>query len=256
LPRRPHGRLTDGAHRGRGWSDAWTSSEEGLAYLETRPYYFVRLQPDGTFLVSGVAAGQYELALKLYEPPADGCLVHPIATKVVPFEVSEKEAAATGRLDLGNIPVEAMPTLQPGDSVPDFEFETIDGKKNSLADLRGQHVLLSFWATWCGACVQQLPALEELHREHADGGELTMVSLNLDADREAARQFIIQRKFPWLNACLGDWSATPIPTQFGVGSAPTYFLITPDGTLAHRGYNIAETKEKLSATLNQSGPTP
>ncbi|HEY6620508.1 MAG TPA: TlpA disulfide reductase family protein [Steroidobacteraceae bacterium] len=53
---------------------------------------------------------------------------------------------------------------------PDFQVTTFDGRKLSLADFKGQVVLLNFWATWCGPCKQELPLLEDYHREqHAAG---------------------------------------------------------------------------------------
>jgi thiol-disulfide isomerase/thioredoxin len=53
---------------------------------------------------------------------------------------------------------------------PDFQVTTFDGRKLSLADFKGQVVVLNFWATWCGPCKQELPLLEDYHREqHAAG---------------------------------------------------------------------------------------
>ncbi|HEX3397730.1 MAG TPA: redoxin domain-containing protein [Steroidobacteraceae bacterium] len=53
---------------------------------------------------------------------------------------------------------------------PDFQVTTFDGRKLSLADFKGQVVVLNFWATWCGPCKRELPLLENYHRkEHAAG---------------------------------------------------------------------------------------
>ena len=87
-----------------GWNNAWTSTREGLAFIETLHTYFVVLDADGRFQISGVPAGDYDLALRLYEPPGDGCLVSPVGSRIVRFQVTE-QAARAASFDLGEIPV-------------------------------------------------------------------------------------------------------------------------------------------------------
>jgi peroxiredoxin len=232
----------------RGWSDAWTSTEEGLAYLETRPHYFVKLNRDGTFVVSGVPAGQYELALRIYEPPTAGCLVSPVGSRVIPFEVTERDEQA-GRLSLGDLPVEASLGPQPPDMAPDFEFETTMGGSERLSNYRGRHVLVNFWATWCGPCMASLPGLRKIH-DQFESDRLAVVSLSLDADKDAARTFIQEQNLPGIHGLLGEWSQTSVPSQYGISSAPAYFLIAPDGKLIYRGYDLAELSKSLEGTLD------
>ena len=67
----------------KGWRDTWMQTREGLTYLSTFPTWFVKLKPDGSFRVSGVPAGEYDLAVSVYAKPS-GCLVDPLARRSGP----------------------------------------------------------------------------------------------------------------------------------------------------------------------------
>ena len=214
---------------GDGWSDAWTNTQEGGAYLQTLDHYFVKPEPDGRIRVSGVEPGEYDLALHLYGS-TEGCLVHPVGVTVVRVTVPEGQSA----LDLGTIKVPALAGLKAGDAAPALDFTGLDGKRQNLADARGKYVLIDFWATWCGPCVTRIPDVENLRLKFADKLDLLVVGANLDQDLGRAKAFLSERKLPWEHALLGDWSSTDVPKRFAVSSVPTYVLIGPDGrVLAH-----------------------
>ena len=81
---------------------------------------------------------------------------------------------ALGLAVLGLAGLSAAPALAArpvvGQPAPNFEVTTLDGTKVSLADLKGQVVILNFWATWCGPCKQELPLLDRYYRIRKSAG--------------------------------------------------------------------------------------
>ena len=69
--------------------------------------------------------------------------------------------------------------VEVGTRAPDFQARDLDGRPVSLAELRGEVVLLNVWATWCGPCRDEMPSMERLHRELAPQG-LRIVAVSVD----------------------------------------------------------------------------
>jgi thiol-disulfide isomerase/thioredoxin len=71
-------------------------------------------------------------------------------------------------------------TLSDPKPLPEVTFEDADGQQVSLADFRGQVVVLNLWATWCAPCRDEMPSLDRLQAEHGAGDDLEVVALSLD----------------------------------------------------------------------------
>lgn len=67
---------------------------------------------------------------------------------------------------------------------PDFSLQSMDGGMVKLSDLRGQVVMVNFWATWCGPCRQEMPHLEALYQRYGDLG-FTLLGVNVEEDRKS-----------------------------------------------------------------------
>ena len=88
-------------------------------------------------------------------------------------------AMATAGLDI---------SAKEGALAPDFLLETMDDSELRLSDLRGQPVVLNFWATWCKPCRQEMPRFVEAYDEHADEG-LVVVAVNMQEGKGIVRPF-------------------------------------------------------------------
>ena len=228
----------DGAIRGE-------TPRKAAHYLDTLHNWFVKPDPDGRIKISGVEPGEYELAVNLYGT-TEGCLVHPLATRVIPLSIKPGDAT----LDLGKLSIPSLALPKVGDLAPEFEFVDLKGEKSSLVRLRGQRVLLDFWATWCGPCVSNLPEVERIRQQHAADGGLSVIGVNLDAETDRAKEFLKIRSLPWRHALLGDWSSTDVPRRFAISSVPAYVLIDADGRIVAQEYSV----EKVAAKLDSLAP--
>ena len=178
----------------------------------------MKLAPDGTFRISGVPPGEYDLAVAVYAKPT-GCLVDPLPRAVIPVKVT----TAKGEMALPDIAAEVVPIPAVGDT-PALDYRRADGTVGTLADYRGRYTVVHFWASWCGPCKRQLPALRRLQERFAARG-LAMLSLSLDEDQAAWQGALKQLNLRWPQGRLAAAG------EAGVSSVPAYWVIDPTGRI-------------------------
>jgi len=103
---------------------------------------------------------------------------------------------------LGAFLVWRAPAVSPtaiGNVAPDFSLADLDGNPIRMADLRGRPVIVNFWASWCGPCVEEFPLLSEAATRHADDG-LVVVGIVWQDKSEAARTFMARNGATWSSA--------------------------------------------------------
>lgn len=85
------------------------------------------------------------------------------------------------------------------ESAPDFTLPGDGGQAISLSDLRGQVVMINFWASWCGPCRQEMPLLEQIHQRYESLG-FTLLGVNVEENSSDAKAFLEDRpvSFPIL----------------------------------------------------------
>jgi thiol-disulfide isomerase/thioredoxin len=110
---------------------------------------------------------------------------------------------------------------------PSAEFRTLDGAVTSLADFRGQVVLVNFWATWCAPCIKEMPALERLHQALAGEG-LAVLAVSQDRNGAAVvNPFLARIGLQHLPVYLDAKGV--LGRAFAVKGLPTTVLIDRDG---------------------------
>ena len=120
--------------------------------------------------------------------------------------------------------------LAVGDPAPDKTLPYLDQTgSGSLADYRGQWVLVNFWASWCEPCRDEAPALERFYRKHRAGGT-TVLGINLDDATRDAEAFVSE--FGLTYPQLRDGDGRERRDAYGMTGFPESFLVDPEGKIA------------------------
>lgn len=137
-----------------------------------------------------------------------------------------------------------------GSQAPDFALADLDGNPVRLADLRGRPVVLNFWSSYCGPCVEEFPLLREAAERHADDG-LAIVGIVWRDRSEAARDFMARNGATW--ATVMD-PGERVAHDYGILGPPETYFIGRDGTIVARQIGqISSTSldEKLAAIIEE-----
>jgi peroxiredoxin len=118
---------------------------------------------------------------------------------------------------------------------PNFTLQSRDGKPVALADLKGQVVMVNFWATWCQPCRQEMPHLEALYKKYNSLG-FTLLGVNVEDNPEGAKKWLNENgpvTFPVLLDPKNE-----VSKLYKVVAMPSTVLVARDGTMRfiHHGY--------------------
>jgi peroxiredoxin len=113
-----------------------------------------------------------------------------------------------------------------GNIAPDFTLPDLNGDPVSLSDLRGQVVLINFWATWCPPCRAELPAIEAQYQSAAD---LVVLGVNFQEDVAAVGPFVEEQQlsFPILLDESGQ-----VVMEYQARGLPSSVFVAPDGIIS------------------------
>lgn len=114
-------------------------------------------------------------------------------------------------------------------AAPDFELPLFDGRTLRLADLRGQGVVLNFWASWCPPCRTEAPIFASLSEAFRDRG-VVFVGVNIQDNETDARAFLEEFKIGYPNGP----DPGEIATEYGIAAIPTTIFIDAEGRIARR----------------------
>lgn len=128
---------------------------------------------------------------------------------------------------------------------PDIVMQNPNGEIIQLSDLRGQYVLVDFWASWCGPCRKENPNVVRLYNKYKDEG-FTVFSVSLDENADNWKAAIKKDGLIWPNHCsdLLRWNS-PVIQDYGFSGIPYAVLLNPEGKFIGVNLRGAELEQKL-----------
>lgn len=139
-----------------------------------------------------------------------------------------------------------------GATIPDFELTGLQGKKTRFSDIRAKVILVNFWATWCEACMVEMPSIVQLRNTYKDKG-FEVVGVNLDENPEAVLPKAIKElgiSFPVFND-----SENKITDFFDVHAIPLSVFLGPGRKILYiengeRNWNDQDVHRQIEQWLS------
>lgn len=119
--------------------------------------------------------------------------------------------------------------IEEGEFAPDFSLQTLGGETVKLSDYQGKKVLLNFWATWCGPCRQEMPAMQDFYDEYSD--EIEILAVNVTSSEKTVddvQDFIDEFDFTYPTLLDTDTGVSEVYKAVGL---PTTYFIGTDGSI-------------------------
>jgi thiol-disulfide isomerase/thioredoxin len=139
-----------------------------------------------------------------------------------------------------------------GQPAPKFDYKDINGRSVSLESLAGKVVYIDVWATWCGPCLRELPALEKLQEENKSNNDITFVSISIDQDKAAWEKMVRAKNMKGVQLFAeGDW-ASSLVSDYRISGIPRFIVIGKDGKIIDANAPRPSSKEIAGLLDNAS----
>ena len=169
------------------------------------------------------------------------------------FEISDYELLTkiSGTKSRGGI--ESL-NLNTGDTIPDFYVTDELDSIVSIRDFKDKVLYINFWATWCGPCIQNIPALNNMIADFENDDKMVFLNICIDSEKEKWRSTISKHKLKGINLLAeGNWNSN-LRSYFNVKGIPHYAILRENNILEENFANKAPlVKERISEIRHTTG---
>lgn len=127
--------------------------------------------------------------------------------------------------------------IKAGETSPSFVANDYKGNVVSSSELKGKYVLISFWATWCGPCLAEIPMLKKIRKDYGID-DLELISVSCDNDSTAFIKKIAKLNMNWTHI----YGNADLTNKFGNKPIPSLYLIDPNGIIQFSSWEDDEKK--------------
>ena len=122
--------------------------------------------------------------------------------------------------------------LTKGNPSPSFDFENHKGGTTSLEDLKGKYVYIDVWATWCGPCLREIPALQEIEKDYA-GKNIAIVSISIDEpkDYDKWKNMVTESSLGGIQLMADKNWKSQFVESYAILGIPRFILVDPNGDI-------------------------
>jgi peroxiredoxin len=143
--------------------------------------------------------------------------------------------------------IDRMAKTAGGAKAPDFTLPDVNGNQVTMSSLKGKIKIIDFWASWCGPCRLNNPALKKLYEEFHEKG-LEIIGISLDTDKAAWKKAIEKDGLTWTNvSSLKGWECE-IVRLYNVSGVPALFVLDENNNIMQTGLR----GEKLRIFLQEN----
>lgn len=182
-----------------------------------------------------------------------------LSDMMVRSQISQESAIKTFKsfnVDLKDYPfykavdlrVKGIESTMVGRLMPNFTTtNTMDGTTFELDELKGKHVLIDFWGTWCAPCIAEMPKVKEYQDKYKN--ELVVLGVNSGDTKDKIKQFVEKNGYNWKQILTGK-GTEDLVLKLNVAGFPTKFILDPEGKIIQRFVgDTVEAFDKLDEIL-------